>query len=974
MRPLELRLAHFGPYKGNAVVNFEALDRLFLVCGPTGAGKTTLFDALTYALYERTAGTRGGLTDQLASHHAPEGAVPEVCLRFALGSQQWRVTRQLRHRVQRKKGEGWTEREAQVLLEKKQDDVWEAVPGKRSDLNRRLEELIGLSAEEFAKIVVLPQGDFQRFLESSTGDRERMLQKLFPVEAYERMVEALKLRAKTVEEARRRWEDRWQELTARLGPEADNRPALEAVWAQAAAEAREASEAETRASDALVRLRALHHDWNALTAKRQEKAGLEARRARYEADRTRLDRARKARPSKGDLDRQEAIRAEGVGLRAEQDRDKEALAAVEGELNALEALAGEVQARERRLTELVKQRGLAEHQAVRWTEAETLKAGEWTARQDEERTAASAARAREALEAALAAMPPEPQDSDLTVILAGLETARAADRAARERSQTDLRRQGLEAELAAVSAAGEAARAQEAAASAETALWSQIVEALKAAALAETLVANQPCPVCGSTDHPRPAAWPEASAEAPARLEAAQQALTAARASFSAAQGRREALEAQWAALPAPLPAAPGAEEALAEAQARFDAHQAWTKARDQARAAVDDARARAGQAEREHQAAVQVRERWSAKLQDLTDTVPEDPRPGLKLLQEEETSLRKRLEDDRRRFEDLGKRREGLRAKIQGLESRLEAQRDEYRRLQASLEAAVAALGWTVADLKTAWLSEAEFASLETGIAAFDRDVHRLDGETAALEAKFPSGPPAALEPAAAELEGLRQKRQEQEARAKEAEFALRERDKIEDELREAGRQKQALEADFQRLVPLARALDGHNGLNLRLTTWVLVQALEQVARSATHRLASMSGGRYALKVQTRGSDARRDWGLDLAVVDGYTGQERAVGTLSGGEKFMTSISLALGLADVIQERSGGLKLEAIFIDEGFGTLDDQSLDRAMAILHDLGKNRSVGIISHVAELRSRITSRVEVVKGRDGSWLRQQ
>jgi exonuclease SbcC len=238
MRPLELRLAHFGPYS-EAVLDFESLDRLFLVCGPTGAGKTTLFDALTYALYERTPGTRGGLTDQLASHHAPEGSVPRVSLRFALGSQEFRVTRHLRHRVLKQRGEGWRDQDAQVLLEEKKGGVWETVPGKRSEINLRLEDLVGLSAEEFAKIVVLPQGDFQRFLEASSNEREKVLQKLFPVGSYDRVVEGLKARAKTVEDARKRWEDRWEDLTARAGT--FDLATLEAAQVETEAQAKEAA-------------------------------------------------------------------------------------------------------------------------------------------------------------------------------------------------------------------------------------------------------------------------------------------------------------------------------------------------------------------------------------------------------------------------------------------------------------------------------------------------------------------------------------------------------------------------------------------------------------------------------------------------------------------------------------------------------------------------------------------------------------
>lgn len=962
MRPLELRLIHFGPFRDEATLHFEALDRLFLVCGPTGAGKTTLFDALTYALYEKTSGTRSGLTDQLASHHAPEGSVPEVSLRFALGPQEWRVTRQLRHRVPKKKGDGWTERDPQVLLERRVPEGWDPVPGKRSEINAQLEGMLGLSAEEFAKIVVLPQGDFQRFLEASTADREKMLQKLFPVESYDRMVELLKARAKTAEEDRRRWEDRWQALTSRLEAGSEDRPALEAAWAEATAAAKVAQEEEQAASAELVRLRALEADWATLTAKKQEQRRLEEGRPRYQADRDRLEAARKTRPWVADLDRQEAILAEGRRLRSEQDEVRTAWEKAEADLAALVAQAEETNRRELRLEEIQGDRRLAEHQAKVWTETLALKQREQEARGAEDRAVAAWNRARLDREQVERALPPPLEGPNWTETLALQDAARDAEALARLIDSRDK-------------AFAEEATAREGAATAATeeALWRQVVEALQAASLAQGLQAGAPCPVCGSSDHPHPAQWPEASAEAPARFALAQTALRKAQDIAAAAAARREALDARIAETPpiTPLPGLEEAQRSLDAAEQRVKLLQAWMADQDKGQRALAAALAREGEADRERQTTIQAREAWTVRIQTLAQTAAEDPTPRLRALSLEEDSLRARLLADRTTTQALTAEVQNRAARVAALEERLEGQRVEYRQLQGRLEAAAVALGWTLAELKAARLEEAAFNALETGVAAFDRDSHRLEGEVRALESRFPEGAPPEAGPAVDRESAARVRREALEKQAKEKEFALRDRDRLDGELRQLASEKPGLEAEFQKLVPLARALEGHNGLNLRLTTWVLVQALEQVARSASHRLASMSGGRYALKVQSRGSDARRDWGLDLAVVDGYTGQERAVGTLSGGEKFMTSISLALGLADVIQERSGGVRLEAIFIDEGFGTLDDQSLDRAMAILHDLGQHRSVGIISHVAELRQRITSRVEVIKGKNGSHL---
>ncbi len=958
MRPLELHLAHFGPY-GEAVLNFEALNRLFLVCGPTGAGKTTLFDALTYALYERTPGTRGDLGEQLASHHAPEGAIPSVSLRFSLGNQQWRIARTLRHRVKKQRGEGYKDQEPTALLEVLKDHVWETWTGKRSEINQKLEDLIGLSAEEFAKIVVLPQGDFQQFLEASSSEREKMLQKLFPVELYERLADGVKGRAKVVEEARKHWEDRWQDLVARLGSAPDERPELEAALAQAQALALQAAQLEASTSEALITLKGLHADWQVLLLKKAEQQSWEQKRPQMDADRARIDKAQKARPLGTDLDRQAQILSEGLSLRAVQDRAKLELDGVEKGLAEVKARAADNLIREARLVELLKERGALEQQLKLWTDARTWEASEAKAAAEETRTAEVHRTAHEARSAAESALPPEPKGPGLQEALNQVESARI-------QHEAEIRRASLTVSLAAETDTFETAAAAAASADQEAALWSQVVEALKAASLAQTLQPHQPCPVCGSTQHPAPALWPEASAEAPARLKEALIEQSRCQKALAVSQDRQAALSLQLTQLP------PQAIDDYQSALAHLQSLQSWMTERDRVRAIVETRTSEETFAWQAWQSATKARELLSQKRQSLAQNLTTDPGPQLEALKLEEIDLRRRLDEDRKKLEMLGRDQSTLTSRVSEQEKQLETQRQEYAKLQDRLSSAVTALGWAPEELKTARLDESILLGLEQRVVAFDRETHRLAGETDTLEAKFHDGEPGPLAPLADALEDHRRDRQLHESAAKEREFALRERDRLEEELREVSREKQALESDFQRLVPLAKTLDGSNPLNLRLTTWVLVQALEQVAASATHRLSSMSSGRYALKVQSQGSDGRKNWGLDLAVVDSYTGQERAVGTLSGGEKFMTSISLALGLADVIQERAGGLKLEAIFIDEGFGTLDDQSLDRAMAILHDLGQHRSVGLISHVAELRQRISSRIEVVKGKNGSWLK--
>jgi exonuclease SbcC len=336
--------------------------------------------------------------------------------------------------------------------------------------------------------------------------------------------------------------------------------------------------------------------------------------------------------------------------------------------------------------------------------------------------------------------------------LAAVENARAQSQTARTLFETETRRKALEADLEASARAQEEAFAAAQDADREEALWTQLVEAVKAAALADGLSAGEPCPVCGSSDHPHPAVWPEASAEAPRRLEVALATQATARQALAVAQARGADLKARWEDIPPAVTGATTPETAairLGEAQARVDALQAWTRARDAARRAADAAGTAEALARSAWQAAVRDREVWTTRRASLSEAVPGDPGPRLAATVREEGELRRALDDDRRKAETLGRDQGALVTRIEEQEKQLVTQREEFARLKVGLDTAVAALGWTMDEVKAARRNENELKSLEATVATFDRDDHRLDGETAALEAKFPGGEPEPIPPA---------------------------------------------------------------------------------------------------------------------------------------------------------------------------------------------------------------------------------
>ena len=349
-----------------------------------------------------------------------------------------------------------------------------------------------------------------------------------------------------------------------------------------------------------------------------------------------------------------------------------------------------------------------------------------------------------------------------------------------------------------------------------------------------------------------------------------------------------------------------------------------------------------------------------------------------------------KRNRDER---EKAGRDLAAAAARRESLESRGDEARKQYRGAAEALETALTSSPFEDAEaLRAALIDAASEAVLEEEINRWKEDRTRLASLKTELLRSLESVQtelPALGDTMGdthgdtrGELPGEDMIRQELSQLAAEQETAEEERDRASGRiaalerdtqlLRETSDRYEELRAKSRRYAALSEDLRGSNPKRKPFDAWLLGRYLEEVAAFATRRLERMSEGRYSLLLDTGGEKGRAWTGLDLAVFDAYTGRRRPCATLSGGESFMASISLALGLADSIQNRSGGVRLDAVFIDEGFGSLDDATLDLAMTVLDELRSHRMVGLISHVAGMRSRISSRIDVIKSVSGSKIR--
>ncbi len=995
MRLHRLDLTAFGPFGTAQSVDFDDLSGagLFLLHGPTGAGKTSVLDAVCYALYGSVPGARqgGGQGMTLRSDHAAVGTRTEVRLELTVAGRRLEVTRQPPRERPKLRGTGTTVDKAQTWLRE-----YDAVAGSWKDLSRSHQEigeeitqLLGMSREQFCQVVLLPQGDFARFLRADAEARGKLLGRLFDTRRFAEVEKRLAERRRTTE-ARVREGDaalladahRMQQAAGdamELPELAPGEPGLAEAVLGAAAVARgtarelltvadcrlTARESAQAAADRdLAYTRELDRLQRRFAEARERAARLAEGDDAHRAAQRRMERARKAEAVAPALDLRDAAETEHERASAARTRararlprdlaDAGAAGLATAARRAAEELGGLESARraERRLAELVQEQAGLDRQE-RADEDVLQEAEAWLAGWE-----ATRAGLQDRVEAARQATARADQlDGQRDPARRRLDAAGRRDRFATEAD---------EAQRQALAAAEHAVNTR--------AHWLDLKEQRLngiAAELAAGLTDGAPCAVCGATEHPAPARRTagHVDREAEDRALADHQAADERRARAERRLGTvREALAAATAEA-GDTPTARLAEEA-------GELEEQYTRARTAAsglHAAQEELR------RAEHEREQRVAARQQAAVRSASRVAARDR------LERERTTLEEELTRARGTAESVGARAAQLERRAALLTEAADAVRaadDTAGRLKdadARLADAAFRAGFdTPREAAAALLDAAAHRELQHRLDARDTEeaaVRALLAESDAADAARRAPADLAVAEAAAADAGRRLR----DASSARDAAALRctELDRLSAHAADAVRRLAPLRTEHARvarLAGLAAGTSADNERRMRLESYVLAARLEQVAAAASARLLRMSSGRYTL-VHSDDRTGRGRSGLGLHVVDAWTGRERDTATLSGGETFFASLALALGLADVVTDEAGGVRLDTLFIDEGFGSLDDQTLDDVLDVLDTLReRDRSVGIVSHVADLRRRIHAQLEVVKGRSGSVLRQR
>lgn len=907
MRPIRIEMSAFGPYAGKQTVEMDRLGTsgIYLITGDTGAGKTTIFDAIVFALYGTASSDRRS-GDMLRSRYAEPENPTEVKLVFAYRNREYEIRRNPTYQRPKLRGEGMTQENASAELRLPGGEILT----RTGEVDEKIREILGMTRDQFMQIAMIAQGDFLKLLLAKTEERRKIFSSIFRTGRYARLEDRLKQEAR---QARKTYDDLVREIgfeqeRARL-PEGTDRSGLrDEEYLQEIEKFRD--EAGIRLEEGEKKQELLRGELDALAARILAAEEQEKRKKALEETRQQWTKLQAAA---------EQRKQELEAARSREPEAKEKEARLHVEQDRLQQYD--------RLEELKQQK----------TEAEKKQASDEAARKKLEEGRKSLTqqiqdcrqkiKEKEALAGKAAALSGEnerlrSQGAEYNELKTLLEAYEEASEKWSRAAVTYQAACGKEQEF------GESYRRQHRAFLDD-----------QAGILAAELAEDQPCPVCGSLHHPSPAVKTddaptrETVEQSQKRWEESKTAMDEAGRKAAALRGTRDSslqhMEEKAKGLN--MPTEPAAlKETLMEEQKRF-------------------------------------RSKWKEVTEALAAS--EAAAEAKVVLEEKLETLQKKQEDDEEAYRKLELESARLQEQIENLTK-------NYADLKETLPYAdrgAARNAVTLLEQKIREIREAIQSAEENEKAAAGR-IQEAEGRMDELQKQIREGESAEAMTSVELAENQKKKKEEQlrlQAEAKEDNLIWETNSAAVGSIRKLSGEREQAARKYSMLQNLADTANGtlSGKQRIQLETYVQQQLFDRILVRANTRFRVMSGGQYDL-IRRKEYQKNQQSGLDLDVVDHYNGTTRSVSTLSGGESFMASLSLALGLSDEIQESAGGVQLDALFVDEGFGSLDEETLDQAMKAIQTLAEDggRIVGIISHVTELQNRIDRQLLVRKMKSG------
>lgn len=913
MRPIKLTVSAFGPYAGKTVLDLDKLgtNGLYLITGDTGAGKTTIFDAITYALYGEASGDNRE-PSMFRSKYAEATTPTEVELIFSYAGKTYTVKRNPEYDRPKSRGDGFTTQKAEAQLQYPDGRV----VTKQRDVDNAIRDIMGINRSQFLQIAMIAQGDFLKLLLAPTEERKKIFRQIFKTQLYQDLQDCLKKESGQLNDkcndARNSIKQYIDGITcdendvlsievekAKNGilPAKDVMGLIDRLLAQ---DNNKKTAIQKSISDADKALETVNANLGKIEAKEKAQAALdEAKNNLNREHETNLSLKAAFDIEKGKISEREQLTKEKVKIEAEFPR-----------YEALEVIEKEIKNNEENISKKDKQ--LQEDQRQYKIDKE-----EFDNLKIEFDSLSDAGKDKEKL---------------------SNEKDKTQDKLTKLQNLSDLFEtfHELSDTLDIIQSDYKKASVSFDEATADFEAKNRAFLDEQAGIIAETLESGKPCPVCGSLEHPCIALK---SDKAPTEAQ-----LKRAKENAEKARKAAEDLSGKCKEAKGILNAKKVETEKLVK--------ELWQSV------AFEDAENKLP----EEQKVV------SAKIAALDKAISEEERK-ISRRSELTESLPKTEEALKERDKDISNRNTALEADKASLNEK-KKQHDADKKLLRFGSIAKAkneseALEKNIDEMKKAY-EKAQEALLES-----DKKIAGYKASIKEMSKQLSSKCNLDRESETNKRTEITKKKTADDAVAKELHTRIKSNKQVLDNIQANVENLDKLEKHYTWLRALSNTANGNisGKEKVMLETYIQMTYFDRIIARANTRFMVMSGGQYELKRRKEAENNRSQSGLDLDVIDHYNGTERSVKTLSGGESFKASLSLALGLSDEIQASAGGVKLDTMFVDEGFGSLDEESLDQAMkALLSLVDGNRLVGIISHVADLKNRIDKQIVVTKGKNG------
>ncbi|MGG3448763.1 SbcC/MukB-like Walker B domain-containing protein [Domibacillus aminovorans] len=1027
MKPIKLTMTAFGPYAGQEEIDFSLLEnrKMFVISGKTGSGKTTIFDAISFAMYGRPSGDNRS-AQEMRSQFAQKGQLTEVELLFELKGRQYVIRRTPQQEKVKARGTGTTIAGATAELSEITDEGKKVLLAANvRDTDEKINELIGLEANQFRQILMIPQGEFQKLLMASSQDKEKILQKLFQTVFYKQVEDQLKEKADILKKEAGKTVAEQITMLKNLAPYSDEMRILlneedmmkDAVFKQLDIDMDMMQREHQTMKDKIVKIgkkrdvrvverergMALNRQFDQLIQSIEVKRQLDDRQEQMQSIALNIVRGEKAEKVHSyEAHVQKAEKA----LVLAHERKKEAVQNKKSACAQFEQAKEVLKREESRQPERDKTIG-------RYQQLESMKESvyafeeamqnESTYRKQLENTVADGVRLREMLRE-MEQKISEVERSIKPLELAG-ERFIEADRLVEKTEQllelhkearvaasqlSTLEAEGKETEQRFIEATQKAVESKK-----QVLALRQELKREQAALLALQLTEGEPCAVCGSIHHPKPAYLDnddplireEAVEEAEKHASLMERKSHDEERKLSSTQFAIHTVKKEMEKMKTKLPKDQTIEDVQEMLQCVKMDRQTAEHDREKKQKLAEQLQLFNQQKEMIVQNMEQNRQTEAAEqrayieahsfLLQMKKNVPDQMRNVAKFI-EAFDQVKQQVEQDKQQFEQACTSYHEWHLTLQSTVSILNEREQAMIEADASFKDAAATFSEKL--LENEFVTEQSYQEAKRFVDHLLRmkeSVERYNEEQRAIHMKIRELEKATdglerinLDELSDTIDALNDEMNEWTHKAGMLAAQMSESMRTKEAVMRLSKQIARVEEEYRLAGHMYDITHGKNELKVTFERYILASFLEDILIAANTRLIGMTNGRFRLERQTERAKGNAQSGLDLLTFDQYTGASRHVKTLSGGESFKAALALALGLAEVVQNYAGGVSLETMFVDEGFGTLDPESLDQAIETLMDIQSDgRLVGIISHVPELKERIDARLEVKQSEVGS-----